>query len=354
MDQDNILLYLSRILSGSYYFIHNNQKYKLVYPDISVKYQAELHCQEQMQKNRFNDWILDEDIVHYLVGAGIWDYTGDDLLKKIEKQIEDIKIDLFKNFLNPTKIKSLKRSLDNTKRRYDSMYAVRHSFDHLTHQGYASILKNQYILANSIYDDKNCLIFDSNDFSKIDLAVIDSITEEIGKSSIDIKTFRKIARSDIWRNYWSANKDYLFDKPAVNWTDEQRTLVVLTKMYDSSYENPDCPPDDVFEDDDIFDGWMIMQRRESEKNKSKNRTEKMIKGKGLDRANEVFIVANSKEEAQAIYDLNDDTNMHIIRERNSVILNSQKELKEAELPDVQRNIVAESNRQFMQSRKGKK
>jgi hypothetical protein len=163
---------------------------------------------------------------------------------------------------------------------------------------------------------------------------------------IDITTFKAIARSDQWRNYWSANNELLFDKATINWTDEQKTLVVLTKMYDSAYEHPECPSDNVFNDDDMFDGWMIFQKRESEKIKNKNRTEKMLEGKKLDKAGEIFIVANSQEEAKNIYDLNDHSSRHIIREREHVIKNSSQEINDGNLPDVQRELVVQANQQY--------
>jgi hypothetical protein len=351
VDKDNISLYLSRILSGFYYFVYGDKRYKLIYPDMSIKYQAELFANEQYELNKFNEWIFDDDIVHYLVGAGLWDYTGDVTLKKIEVQIEDYKADLFKNFLNPNRLKTIRRSLDSTRKRYDQMYSIRHSFDHLTPRGYSNILKNQYIISHSIFDDKNNLIFNF-DKTNIDLNLLNNIIEFLANNTLDIKTFRQIARSDIWRNYWSANKDYLFDKPTINWTDEQRTLVVLTKMYDSAYESTECPPDNVFEDDDMFDGWMIIQKRENEKIRSKNRTEKMFGNKaGLNKAQEVFLVANSKEEAEAIYNLNDSSSMHIINERNTVIKNSGKEIQEADLPDVQRTLLVQ-RQNMIKSKKG--
>jgi hypothetical protein len=122
-------------------------------------------------------------------------------------------------------------------------------------------------------------------------------------------------------------------------------------MYDSAYQHPECPPDTVFEDDDMFDGWMIKQRRENEKNKNKNRTEKMLEGRKLDKAGEVFIMANSQEEAEQIYGLNDNNARHIIKERNQVILQSTEQIVDAALPDVQRNIILQTNQQFKDSRK---
>jgi hypothetical protein len=344
MDQRSINIYLSRILSGFYIFINGGNKYKLVYPNINIKYEAELYADQEYENNKFNDWISEDNIVDSLTSIGLWTYNGDDSLKSIEKQIDDYKVELYKNFLNPSKLKSVKKTLSNLKNTYNRLFETRHSLDQYTLSGYCQLLKNNYIIVHSLLDENNHRVFTSLD--NTDSTLLSVLSNIIGQNTIDMTVFKKIARSDTWRNYWSANKDYLFDRATINWTDEQKTLVVLTKMYDSAYDHPECPPDSVFEDDDMFDGWMILQKRENEKTRNKNRTEKVLEGKKLDKAGEVFIVANSKEEAQNIYDLNDNGSRHTIRERESVLKNSNQTIEDAQLPDVQRQLVMQSNQQF--------
>lgn len=348
MDQRLLGMYISRILSGYYIFIYNNIKYKLIYPNTDIKYEAELYSQEEFHNNKFSEWINSEEILDYLVNMGLWSYGGDDNLKKLEEQIDNLKVDLYNNFLNPTKTKSIKRTLANTKGSYNRLYSIRHSFDQHTVDGYSQSLKNNYILAQSIFDYNNNKIFPC--YEEADYRLLNELSFVISENIIDVSVFRQIARSDTWRNYWSANKENLFDRSTINWTDEQRTLVILTKMYDSAMEHPECPPDSVFDDDDMFDGWMIVQRKENEKIRNKNRTEKLLEGKKLDKAGEVFVMARSKEEANNIFDLNDPNSRNIIRERQT-ILKSGKELNETELPDVRRNLVMQSNQQFKNSRK---
>ena len=347
MDNRLLSLYLSRILSGEYIFIYNDIKYILIYPDKNVKYAAELYAHELYDTNKYYEWISDEDIIYWLIDAGLWSTNGDKILSELEKQIENHKVDLYNNFLNPSKLKSIRRSLSSAKKQYNKLYNIRHSLDYITLSGYCNSLKNEFILLNSLYDIDKILINKNN----LDHNFISNIANFINENIIDISTFRLLARNEIWRSYWSANKDFVFNKAVTDWTDEQKTLVVISKMYDSAYEHPECPVDSVIEDDDMFDGWMIIQKRENEKNKKANRNNKMLEDKKIGNAKEVFLVANSKEEAQNIYDLNDPQSRNIIKERNRIILNSSTDIPEAELPDVQRDLVIQNNKQFMQSRK---
>lgn len=347
---NNTSLYLSRILSGFYYFILNNKQYKLVYPDISVRYEAEIYADNERENNKFGEWLDDNNILYYLIDYGMWTPNGDDAVKTLEKQIEDQKVSLYQSILNPSQTKNIRRYLEGSKKSYNRLYNIRHSFDHLTLDGYIENIKNQYLLAYSIYDSNNERVF--NDINDIDFNLLTQFSESIASYIINIDTFRSIARSDLWRNYWSANKDRVFDKPVVNWTDEQKTLVVLTKMYDSAYEHPDCPNDKVIEDDDMFDGWMIYQRRENDKAKDKNRANKLLEGKKLDKAQEVFLMAKTNEEAQNIYNLNDNQSRNIIKEREKMISNLGS-VEHSKLPDVQRDLVVQSNQQFMNTAKRK-
>jgi len=346
MDSKILHLYLSRILSGFYIFIYNDTKYKLVYPDITLKYNAEIYSNLEYEINKYNEWIQDEEIVSYLVNFGQWSWNGDDILKKMEKEIDEYKIQIYNNFLNPAKIRGIKQTIDNIRQKYNKYYGIRHSLDHLTVKGYSQILKNQFILINSLYYEDGTRVFDS--LENADYNILNTLSNIVNDNNIDINIFRKIARNEIWKNYWSANKENIFNKATINWTDEQKTLVVLSKMYDSAYEHPDCPPDEVFEDDDAFDGWMLIQRKDSEKNKKKSRAEKLLEGKNLGKAQEVFLMANSQEEVENIYTLNEHSSRHIINERNAVILNSNKDIDASQLPDTQRSLLVETNKQFMQ------
>lgn len=342
MDDRLISLYLSRILSGYYVFIFNNQKYKLLYPSIDIKYQAELLAQEEFDKNKYNDWMTKESLLYSLISLGLWPSNGDKELTKLDEQIENLKVDLYKNFYNKVKQKNIRKSLQNYKRQYNIYYNKRHSYDHITLEGYCDNIKNEYILIHSLYNE-NGLIFDKNN---VDTALLKDIAFYISQNTISITDFKTISRSPIWKNYWSVNENNLFDRPTINWTDEQKTLVVLTKMYENARESPDCPPDEVFEDDDVFDGWMISQRRKIEEEKKKRRTEKSLPGK-LDKAQEVFLVAGSKEDAENIYDLNDHENRQVIKERESFLQysakNGNKKITVTQLPDVQRDIITQSN-----------
>jgi len=352
-DEKHLSLYLNRILSGRFSFIYSDIVYNLVYPDIEVKYKAELYAEKERELNKYNEWIREEDIVYWLVDAGLWNPMMDKRLEEMEKQIENLKVDLYNSLLNPGKTKPIRKTLEHTRKQYNKFFQVRHSFDHLTLNGYCDSLKNQIFLIEGLRDSNNVHIFNTDPDGTNNSSLFFSLSYYINEQTIEINTFKSLARSDIWRSYWGANKDQIFNKPVINWTDEQKTLVVLSKMYDSAYEHPECPDEVVINDNDMFDGWMLTQRRENETSKKKRRSDKILEGKNLGNAKEIYLVAQSKEEAENIYNLNDAGSRNIIRERNQTIMQSDKGVAESRMPDVQRDLVMQTNQKFKQSQSRK-
>lgn len=343
MEDQKTTLYLSRILSGHYIFVCGGRRFKMVYPNTKLKYEAELVVEQEIQQNRFENWIKKEDITRFLISQGIWTQEAVGFLDKSEKTSEDLKVGIFQNFRVPNTVKEFRKKLASHRKTENTLLQQKHSFDHITLEGYAELIKNNYILSRSIYDENNELCF--LDGNNVDL--LEKVSFVISSNTISYTDFRKLSRCSQWSYYWGSRKSgNLFDAPIVDWTDEQRTLAALTRMYDNAREHPDAPSDEVFDDDDAFDGWAITERRKADKDKAKSRAEKMLPG-NLKNANEVYVMARSREEARDVMELNDYNGKAIMKERNQVI-QSQGTLKESELPDVRRDLIIDSNQKMVQ------
>jgi hypothetical protein len=223
--------------------------------------------------------------------------------------------------------------------------------DNFTLEGFCEQLKNQFIFFNSLYiknvSEYNLYFNDTNP----PMLEVDAILKEINKYSIDISLFRKLARGDEWRSYWSANKNKIFNKPSTQWTDEQRTLVVFSKMYDSAKESPDCPPDPVFDDDDMFDGWLLVQHEKYKENKNTTVSDNKKNSK-MSRAQEMFVVAKNVKDAADVQEMNTVSSKSILRERNNAIQKFSS-LDETQLPDIKREINKQAQEMFKAKFKNK-
>jgi hypothetical protein len=73
-------------------------------------------------------------------------------------------------------------------------------------------------------------------------------------------------------------------------------------MYDSVYEHPESPSEQIIDDHDLLDGWMIKQKRDNDRKKKQSDLDKQ--NKRLQGAGEVYVMAEDKKDLQDIYDMN--------------------------------------------------
>lgn len=336
MEEREIQLYLSRILSGYYVFVCDNETYKIKYPDNNLKYEAEAVAYQEFYKNRFEEWLTKERAVSILTHNGLWSKESEHFLEKSEKIVEDLKVAIFQNFKNPSTLKEIRKRLNSHKKTEARLLNTKHQYDHATLEGYCEAIKNEYLLRRSIYKNDHLVFLDENEDKKFD-----SVSSFISRTAILPSQFRKLARSPQWGSYWhSKEAGDIFNTSIVDWTDEQRTLAMMTRMYDNAREHPESPSEEIFEDDDAFDGWAIFERRKQDKEKSQTRNTKMLPG-NLSKAGEVFVMASNQDDASEIMSLNDERSKSIIKERKQ-FLQKVGTATEINLPDVQRDLIINS------------
>lgn len=352
---------LYRIINGYLLITIDGQIYKLIPPTIETRYIAERAYDQAFEDNKFSDWITPEKCLELLISNGFVSADIEENLEKIQERIEDLKVKLYESALNPGKQGEIKRTLSMVKEKYVDMLNKRHMFDYLTIEGFAGMVKRQYIIYDTLYYfETNIKVWDS--FDDIDTRLMEKVIYHLNKDILDISEIREIARTEPWRGYWNSNKVDPFGKPAIFYTDEQKTLVLFSKMYDSAYEHPKCPPDDIVNNDDMFDGWMIKQRREREKERMTGEVEKNFNLKGKNqKADELFIIprdennqpSTKKEDIRKINDLNDFQGKMIKAQRNALIKNKGS-ATDSQFADRRVEIQSERNRMFMEQVKGGK
>lgn len=270
-----------------------------------------------------------------MISLGIWNTETNKNLKMLEQKLDNLKVDLFQNFMIPSQTKNIRSNIKNTKNSINKIYVTKQSFLSNTLEGYASAIKNEYIICNTLYKD-NELVF-NNQTSK-SYILFNSLVQEIDKLMITTEQFKLLARDNIWRNYWnSSQNNQLFSTSIVNLTDEQRALVNISRMYDNVYEHPDCPSEAIISDDDALDGWMITQKRKNEAAKKQSIFDSSA-NQNTKKAGEVFMMANSKEDVDSIMDMNTLEGKARLKEKLSYINQTGNTVNDSELPDVKRDI----------------
>ncbi len=281
------------------------------------------------KKAYFSGCYTEQEVLAMLIEYDLWTPLDDKYVLELDKKIEDLKVNAYKAFFRKKELANAKRMIRVAEIDRATTAHKKKQFDHTTCSGVANFMRRCWILQQTTknIDGKN---YDFRDIN------IQNILEEYSSAAIDASEFRKIARSSPWRQMWNGSKKRgdVFGKPSVYLDQNQLALISYSQMYDGVFENPESPKEEVIEDDDCLDGWFIEQRRKHEKDKIKQQTDDLISNPKIKNSQEIFVVANSQEEAQDIYSLNNDHMRAIIQERQREIRASSENIHHKDLSDV--------------------
>lgn len=336
MNEDLELL-LYRVFCGYLVFSVNGESYKLCGANLSLKYEAQILYNSIINDEKYNDWIREDSLDSLLIYLNLWTKDTNMIVKDIEKKIDNNKADYYSNFKFSDKKKSIKKNLDNYRKQLHNILHQKEELYSNTLEGYANSIKNEFIITHTLY--KNDKLVFNNSRDENNYLLFNSVVSELNKHTINISDFKKLARSNIWRSYWNIKKNNVFD---TDLTDDQRTLIGISQMYDRVYEHPDCPSDEVIEDDDALDGWMIVQKRKTEKDKKQQQVDSL--NPKLKNAQEVFLFANNNDEAQEIVGLNNLEGLNRMKSKINHV-NKFGLTEESQLPDVQIDLRNQLNQQ---------
>jgi len=341
-----------RIMAGELIITIDDITYKLINPDPRTKYEAECLYENTINSNRFDYFMTDSQCLGLLVTNEICSSHIDKNIKIISERIDELKVELFSFFVSHREdyIAKTKTMIDKVRNKQSEMLYQRHMFDHLTLKGYAEMIKQQFLIYSTLcYLDGTLVWKDTND---IDVDMLQNILINVNENSTSQKELRIVARNDPWRTFWNINKENPFDKAPIHLTEEQRILILFSKMYDNAYEHPECPLENVINDDDAFDGWMIGERKKREKDRITDSVNKKV-GKNVGRADEIFIPVGSQREAKQIERMN-DVSAKITKLQRQKIVQAKGQVNDSSFPDRKQQIQMQAVNQQVAASKGRK
>lgn len=352
MDSKNAETLLYQIMSGHTEVNVEGQTFIVLSPTISQKRRASELYQQVYESTAYDMWMTDAQNKALLVSMGSISQDIDENFKAIEERIEDLKVELFDSIFDTEKRDKTRTMLNKVKSKYVEMLSERHRYDAMTRTGYAEIVRTQYLIADSLLDTDLKPVFPNPHIASFSL--LEKIINGLNSAKVGEAEMRNLARLDVWKGYWVISKGAgnPFGKCPIELTDDQRLLCQLTRMYDSAYEHPECPDDEIIKDDDAFDGWLIRERRKNEKDKGRKLVDDLV-GSKHGGSHEVFVMAKSKKDAARIESANDIATMHIKKQRE-MALKQHGTLHDGMMPDQQNRIRMETAQLLSQSVKNNK
>lgn len=318
--------FVSKIISGIVYFELDGATLIVNQPSSFDRYMA-----QQIYDQKFNEAIANgvstrEEVHKSLIENKLWSEEEEEELKSIPDTIEEIKVNLYKSYASFSAKEQIRKNLYDHKKKYSELSRKKARFDGDSAEGYAASCRDAYLLCSSVTNIEGEKILSNYDYLGKDYAICESILKTYYEGYVHDYVARYLCKQEPWKSIWTSSKSEksVFGKPASELTGEQKNIISWSRMYDSIYENPDCPPDEVIEDDDMVDGWLILQARERKNAKLKSVGESItsnVKG------DEVYVLADSPQDANRIYALNDSNARMSIRQREAEIQRAAKEEK---------------------------
>ena len=340
---------VARICAGYLRFKISSDICLIIKPlTLEQKYIAQEIYNEAYEKAFEDNLLTDEEILDMMKKHGIWANIDDKRLEQIPKDIENKKVDLFESYFSSETREAIRGFLRKAEAQLIKTMGKRHVYDSSTCDGYASYYRWNWTIENSTY----CENGDKYDWSQASLSDVLSYYQE---NMLTETECRELSRMEPWRSVWNSGKKTggLFGKPSVDFTVEQNMLITWSSMYDSIAESSECPGDEVMEDDDALDGWLILQRRKREAQMGQASAGKVIDNEKIANAGEVFIMTgNTQEDMDRVSSLNSPHITAAKKSRFKALKDSGKPIEVQNLPDVRQDIKMESHNKMRDTLRG--
>jgi hypothetical protein len=308
---------LLRIISGETIIEYQGETYIHKTPTRRARNFAEHIYNKSLIKAVEQEMFSEEEILELLYQYNYWSLKDDESLETFKKDIENTKVKIFERREESGTVKEGKRILSVAKENINKLLARRHQYDYLTGSAYAQSCKARYLFAHSL--------FTTDEIPLNETALpLEDLLAVYNTNRLSDEEIRNLSRSDEWQTYWNSRKACigLFDIAAVDLNDEQRSIINWSQFYDSIQEHPDFPGE-IIEDNDMVDGWVILQRRKRHKEQTKDSIENRISDRARG-ADEVYVFPQYVTENMEL--VNEDP-MKLINKVNEISSDYEKMLK---------------------------
>lgn len=293
------------------------------------KYIAQEVYQDVEEDARLTGCYSEEELLQFLYEQKLWSDDQQKLMRSTEKDIEDFKVKLVELIFRTVEKKTVKSYLSQAKKKYQDLANLRHGYDHLTCAGVAGMARTRHLVGASLY------FIDGSPVLPEGVIVFENVLEAFLESRLRDDQLRELARTDPWRSIWSARAgaSSLFGVAAVDMTDEQVRLQVWSQMYENVASHPECPSEDIIDDDDMLDGWLIIQKRKRDQQAFEAKADSTIGNEAIRNSEEIYIIADNRDDAERIESLNDGSARHIKKQREAQMA-KKGQIEHAEFADM--------------------
>jgi hypothetical protein len=292
----------------------------------------------------FDDEIMTEkETESWMMDHGLWSEEKEERVNGLKKDIEKLKVEIYKSRHNSELVERIRKYIRAGEKQLNEELQIKNSYNQNTCEGIAYTEKLEYLIENSTY--KNNELYDFEDIG------INEALFYWHKSLITEQQCRELARTEPWKSLWNiyekSGAKLFFNKDDEDITYNQTTLTMWSQMYDNIQESMDCPTKEVIEDDDMLDGWFIVQAEKREQEKAENEFDNNTNEK-VKNSDEVFVMAKNENDINRVENMNSLDSKVVKKQRAAVM----KKKGSAQQQDFKDEIMKQKTKQ-MEAFKGK-
>ena len=267
-----------------------------------------------------------------MLETGVWSTEEEARIKQLEKDMEQYKVDIYSLYFKSNSREKARADLRLQEQEHSQLLGKKHAYDHVDAEGVANYAKLNWMIekATKLKDGSpyNFSHFTSHE-----------ILQRKDSMQLNEQKIRILAKDAPWTNIWNVSKKTgtLFREETFSLTREQQVLMAWSSIYDSIKDSYEAPPDDVINDDDACDGYLIDQRRKRDKQRGQKAADELMNVHPG--AQEVFIPAETSEDAARVHALNDGGSEMVRKNRLKSL--EKGDLNYTEFSDVKMRINSE-------------
>lgn len=323
---------LYRILNGYIYKKIGKKTLKIYYPSKELIYKGNFIYEEILKSDGYSSSVL-------LKKTKIWSFEDDIELQQVQDSIERLKQQLYESFFN-SQAESIRRKLSEEKEKLNKLSQKKNTLDSYTIESVAEYSRLAFFI-------EHCTYWREKKYNWKEWSIRAGIYYWL-ENIIPENKIREIARSDTWNSMIFSAKNFstpIF-KNCVDLNQDQIRLLSWTSLYTNIRNFEDCPHEEIIEDDDAFDGYLISKKEKKKVKHAQLGLEKYISPR-VAKCEEIFVLPNAERNLDTIKQMvRESTSSHanIIKQSRMDALKKAGSLKHGAMPDVKQRMLIEANR----------
>lgn len=340
MKQHEREYFISRIRSGIYIIRQQSLTLKIYQPTVEQDLELNQIYLDAYEQALDDDFLTEEQMDLWMREKGLWSDEDDNKLDGLKNDIERLKLEIFNSRHNEELRERIRLYIRAGEKQLTKKIMQKMSYYENTCEGIAATERNYAFI-------KTCAFLGGESY-KFDFFSCDEVWQNYYSQILNENSIRELARNEPWRTLWLMNNSNTFKLFTNNDRDlspDQRALLIWSRTYDNIYESMDCPSDDVIADDDMLDGWFIVQRKKREKQRAEAEVEDTVKNDKIKNSDEIFLMAGSKKDANRINEIN-DLGGKMVKKQRDILIKQKGEVTQNEFKDEKLKLTNQSNQMF--------